>query len=248
MSLINDALKKAQKQREVPPATPPPGGPPPSTPLAASPSPGPARGSHFTLLIAGAAVLVSASVAVTVYLLRSDGRPENRLASGSVQTPPSAPTTPAAGVPITTPTSSSLPSARSAPVVPQNETVAASTPASSVSMPVTAAGPTTTPAATPYSTPPAVAPVTSPFTPTPVVTAPAEAAPVKASLRVQGMIDKFRIAGIRLSGTESKVILNDHLFRVNDLVESSLGLRLLKIESHVLTFVDGEGNTYLKRF
>lgn len=62
------------------------------------------------------------------------------------------------------------------------------------------------------------------------------------------MIDKFRISGIRLSDTDSKVILNDHLFRVNELVEPSLGLRLVKIESHLLTFTDGDQNVYLKHF
>lgn len=62
------------------------------------------------------------------------------------------------------------------------------------------------------------------------------------------MIDKFRISGIRLSDTDSKVILNDHLFRAGELVESSLGLRLTKIESHLLTFSDAEGNVYLKHF
>ena len=71
---------------------------------------------------------------------------------------------------------------------------------------------------------------------------------MKATYRVQGMVDKFRISGIRLSDTESKVILNEHLFRVGDLIEPSLGLRLTKIELHLLTFTDAENNTYLKRF
>jgi len=71
---------------------------------------------------------------------------------------------------------------------------------------------------------------------------------VKPTVRIQALVDKFRISGIRLSDTNSKVILNDHLFQVDDPVESSLGLRLTKIEEHRLTFVDADGNTYVKRF
>lgn len=71
---------------------------------------------------------------------------------------------------------------------------------------------------------------------------------VKPTVRIQALVDKFRISGIRLSDTDSKVILNDHLFRIDDPVESSLGLRLTKIEEHRLTFVDADGNTYVKRF
>ncbi|HEY9153930.1 MAG TPA: hypothetical protein VIM69_02295, partial [Opitutaceae bacterium] len=75
-----------------------------------------------------------------------------------------------------------------------------------------------------------------------------EPTPVKPTIRIQALVDKFRVSGIRLSDTDSKVILNDHLFHIDDPVESSLGLRLTKIEEHRLTFVDADGNTYVKRF
>ena len=48
--------------------------------------------------------------------------------------------------------------------------------------------------------------------------------------------------------TGSKVILNDRLFQENDLIEPALNLRLTKIEPHLLTFVDGNGIVYYKRF
>ncbi len=42
--------------------------------------------------------------------------------------------------------------------------------------------------------------------------------------------------------------MNDRLFRENDMIEPSLGLRLASIEPGVLTFIDETGAIYVRRF
>lgn len=283
MSLINDALKKAQKQRETtigpatggvtPTGTPPapPGPPPPAAPAASpagpnggTPPPAPvtAPSQHNNVaVIAGAAVIVSLSVAATVYFLRGDKRAEGPVAV----TPPPAAMAPSSPPPKTEPVAPSLvPTAPSMAATPPPIAVGAppSSPAAATAgnlPPPTApvlstqapstvpATPVASPAESPISDPLKAPPLASAAEPAPRPTS-SEGPPVKTTFRIQGMIDKFRISGIRLSPTESKVILNDHLFRVDDLVEPTLGLRLTKIESHLLTFSDADGNSYLKRF
>ncbi len=96
--------------------------------------------------------------------------------------------------------------------------------------------------------------VVSPIASSPVVeaspTAPiVEPAPtINLGARIQTFIDRLRISGIRISDTGSRAILNDRLFRENDLIEPSLGLRLASIEPGVLTFVDESGAIYVRRF
>ena len=62
------------------------------------------------------------------------------------------------------------------------------------------------------------------------------------------LIDTFRITGIRASATDPKVLMNDRLFRLNDIVDRATGLRITRIEPSSLTFVDANGATYTKNF
>lgn len=241
MSLINDALKKAQKQREG--STTDLGADlAPHASGATTPS-SPAAKNNTLPMIAGAAVIVALSVAATVYLLR-DGQRESTPLSGAATPPAPAPVSASNGAPPPLPSATSpAPPPASAPATP----VAASS------------GPSNTSAVPPVTVSLQPAPVAAqsspPSTSSEAVSLP-ESAPratpeadlLKTTNRIQGLIDKFKISGIRLADADSKVLLNDHLFRVNDLVEPSLGLRITKIESHVLTFTDADGNSYLKHF
>jgi ribosome-associated protein YbcJ (S4-like RNA binding protein) len=58
----------------------------------------------------------------------------------------------------------------------------------------------------------------------------------------------LKVTGIRSSGTDSKVLMNDRVFRVNDVVDRSLGVRLTKVSSDSLTFTDANGAVYVKYF
>jgi hypothetical protein len=216
MSLINDALKKAQnRQGDSNPSAPRADGP------AAIPQPGRGKASiPATLLIGGGIGLlcIIVSVTVTFFLLRKDN-----------PAPAIAPAPPSAIVVQPTP-------------VPLMPVVITSAP---VAPPPIAAAPIVT-------NPPATVPPVIPVAPAETVVvpvAPPEPAPlIKLGTRIQSFVDRLRVSSIRISDTGNKAILNDRLFRVNDLVEPTLGLRLTDIKPNLLTFTDETGATYLRHF
>jgi hypothetical protein len=61
-------------------------------------------------------------------------------------------------------------------------------------------------------------------------------------------IDAMRITGVRPAGTDSRVLMNERVYRLNDIVERSLSLRLTKVEADHLTFTDASGANYVKYF
>ena len=87
----------------------------------------------------------------------------------------------------------------------------------------------------------------------PAPTAPtAEPAPAPAPAlpdpRIQTFVDAIRVAGIRSSGAESKVLMNDRVYRVGDTVDLALGIKLEAVAPDSLTFVDAHGASYKKNF
>jgi len=72
--------------------------------------------------------------------------------------------------------------------------------------------------------------------------------PSKPDPKILAYLDALQIAGIRVSDTGSKVLMNDRVFRENEIVDHLLGLRLKKVESDNLTFVDERGVIYTKNF
>ena len=235
MSLINEALKKAQHQRT-------------GSPMDAPPMPGGGSGSGrrgqsmptgtLVLLIAGATVVVVISVVATVYFVNR--APADKVAAIAVAKPVAlkpAPSTDPSPV-IIAPVIEQTPS----PVIelpkPPPEAVAAT--------PVTAApAAASTGTAAPGPESAAKAPDTQPATAA-AVQPPAD----QGSLadRIGTFIDKAHVMGIRASGTDNKVLMNDHVYRINDVVDRKLGLRLVKIASDSLTFADANGVTYVKNF
>ena len=59
-------------------------------------------------------------------------------------------------------------------------------------------------------------------------------------------IDTIRVTATRAS--EGRVLMNDRMYRVNDIVERTLGVRLVKVAVDSLTFSDANGVTYVKYF
>jgi hypothetical protein len=248
MSLINEALKKAQRMRaEAPPSSP-------STGPAGSPAPvvirrgRPIPAQVIVLSILGGAVLIGATLVITLVALRPDD-----------PAPPAPAVTKSAPAPETTaaPVVISLPT-----VGPTLPTTAATPPPASAVTPPPAAALTTSPstpvvaAPAPVTAPPATAPAANqppPATATPaesVASAPtaAPSGPAKPDLRVQEFIDRIRVSGIRASATDPRVSMNDRVFKLNDVVDRTLGLRIVGIESGGLTFVDSAGVVYTKNF
>jgi len=272
MSLINEALKKAQRRRsgDASDVLPPMPGAGPRVAKRAQPQ----TSQQLVLVAAGGIALVVLSVVVTVYLVN---RPPE--AKPVVSTKPVAPAhavTPLASTPlIVAPTAapnltaqapivtSALPSVAvptfqdkpmgepaRIPVAAEPKPLVASTPvqpATSQENPVVAAQ-TPSPVATRLAmAPPTV--VSAPAVPlAEQIPTAAGTSVAKLDERVSLFVDGIRVAGIRSSGNESRVLMNDRVFRVNDIVERTFGLRLTKVETNSLTFTDAGGAVYVKNF
>ena len=237
MSLINEALKKAARQRaeEQADVIPPmPGGGGRSSGQRQS------MGTQTLVLIAGAAlVLIVVSAVITGVFMA--GKPEAKPAVAAVPSPIALSQTTSPKVIVQAPAL--------AVSIPQKA------PPAAVSTPVTTPIPTSAPVAQakPVAAPaPTPAPVVRAAPPTPVA-APASTAAAADTAQarndlVQGIIDRFRISGVRTSGADSKALIDGHVYKVNDIVEKTIGLRLVKVESDTLTFVDRNGDTYTRSF
>ena len=94
--------------------------------------------------------------------------------------------------------------------------------------------------------PPSTAPTAAP-TPRPVATAPATA-PQNRNELIQGIVDRYRVSGVRAAGADSKALVDGHVYKINEVIDRTIGLKLVKVEADHLTFVDAQGDTYLKSF
>jgi hypothetical protein len=252
MSLINDALKKAQRARSTdagdlaPPTT---GG----GRIAKRGQPLSAK--SIVLYSSGVLVLFVIAVVATVYVLN---RPETRPVAAQkpvapavitpetsgplivppvVNSPAAPPVTP---VPIVS-EKSPPPGASPAPSQPTEPATASSTQAAAPT--ATAPSPTSAPA-TPEKATAGTAPAKPETSPAPAAIPPAPAMPDE---RIHRYLDALRVTAVRLqSPSESRVMMNDRVYRVNDIVERSLSLRLTKVESGQLTFTDANGVSYVK--
>ena len=257
MSLINDALKKAQRLRTEDPASlapPMPGG---GSPVAKRAQPRSAQ--QLVVLAAGGFVLVMLSVVVTVWLVNRPAPVKPAAPPAAHPAPKTATDSTVATPVIVPPVIKPAPSVAETPPPPVEQTPPATASAAPVvqvapppivptappALPLTASPPVTVaPAASPPPSPAAVdTTATAPASPVP-----APAALVKTDERVHAFVDAIRVAGIRSSGTDSRVLMNDRVFRVNDIVERNLGIRLTKVESGSLTFTDANGAVYVKNF
>ncbi len=269
MSLINEALKKAQRARLEDQAAAEaiaPGG--------AVPKRRQARSANTMVLIgAGAVTLIVLSVVATVYFVSGDSKPApaptpvakstatpSPTAAAAAPTPPAS--APASPSPVPAPPSAPAPATAaaipSAAALPTTTATAAPTPATvptgtpsvpavaDTSLAGKAATPTTTPAAS-SARPATPAPVATPVAAIPPAAAPA-GAPAAPTLdpRIAAYVDGLRVTGVRASGNDSRVLMNDRVYRVNDMVERNLGVRLVKVAGDSLTFADANGFTYVK--
>jgi len=252
MSLINEALKRAQHQRKVDEAgfaPPMPGGSAHRITHRGKPM----ASQTLLLIVAGSAVLVVLTVVATVYLLRDNAvrpaahpGPAGPPAAVADQSPTDSTPTVVLAIPspVTQPASEPSPAAPvvSVPVVvPPVEK-----PTTSGTLPAAPAD---------ASTPPATVATTP--RPAPTIPAPAKPAVVKANPQAANVpltpdqdvliyLDNLKIGGVRFSGVDSKVLIGDRVFRVNDVIERNFGLRLVEVQPDRLFFVDARGVAYTK--
>jgi hypothetical protein len=241
MSLINEALKKAQRMRHQDPA----GAPPPATDAAAGQSVPPAtsmpmrRGrtpaSQTLLLFAGVPLLVLISVGATWWLLRPSPSEEAPVIARADTPAPAA--QPAAG-PATNPAPpvEVQPTAAPEPVIS-----VASTPATPAASTAQAPEPVGLPA--PPPPPPAAEQAPAPAL---ALSDPAQSS--KPDSRVHAFLDTLRVTGIRSSETDPRVSMNGRVFRLNDIVDRNLELRIIGIAPEGLTFIGPNGVVYQTQF
>jgi hypothetical protein len=230
MSLINDALKKAQHQRTGLPGT--------GNPVDLPPMPGTALGAGgvkrgkpvpaqtLTLVIGSAMAAAVLAVVVTVYFFNREPAAPDRPGPRR----PATPSVTTVSVPAPTPVIVATLIPKPAPRI---DLSGQKLPAEGA-VTIAVSAPTLAPVASP-----AAAPVVEAFRP---------AASGSGDIRILTYVDAVRVAGIRSSGSDSKVLMNDRVYRLNDVVDYTLGLRLTKVTADGLTFTDANGTTYVKNF
>ncbi len=248
MSLINNALKKAQRQHSGDGCSlfTPGGG-------SQARGGGSKSGQNLMFVLIGGAVLVAVSVGITIYLVRSPAsEPTTVLSRQSSQSDRGATAQVSTVPPVET--DSSRPSSQSdGGATAQLSTVP---PPTNLQAPIVAE---TSPVVTlPTVVPPASSPQPvrqssqsdggSTVAQQPSTVAPSTAPAPVPSNAIYAFIDQLQVMGVRSSGTDSKVLMNDRVYRVNDFVNRELGLKLTKVNSDSLTFVDANGASYTKQF
>jgi hypothetical protein len=260
MSLINEALKKAQKQRTGETTPLPAIGGESAERIARRNKP--AGFNKLLLYLGGGGAAIAVLVVVGVLLLRK-----------SPSTPAPSPAPAASPAPVSVAATPVVKPAEAAPIpATPAPTVAQAAPTSPAPTPV-AVVPVLTPPVEKVSAkiePPA--PVVLAEAPKPVVTPapaasvkvtaapavtlaePPKAEPAKPALpgkletRAINYIESIHVAGIRASSTDAKVLMNDRVYRIGSIVERDLGLKLTGITANSLTFEDEHGATYTRTF
>jgi hypothetical protein len=233
MSLINEALKKAQRQRTdtpVIPSAPAPAGTveAPVARISKRRPPMPAR-TLVVLIGGGVSLLLMGGVLVFVFVFNGHETAPAPAPSVASRPPPpavgaqSSPPGPASSV------ASAAPAVQLPPIVVPAPSPSAPGPEASV---VNAAPAVQLPPTVPGSPPSVPGPPSAPV----------------ASSRVHEFLEKLRVSGIRASDTDPKVIMNDRVYRLNDIVDRPTQLRLTRIEASTLVFVDASGLEYRKNF
>jgi hypothetical protein len=249
MSLINEALKKAQRQRTLN-----------NAPLSSAPTGVAAaavtthvaiatrRRSSLAPIWFGLGLLVIGVVS-TVLIMRygfSDSSSPAVTSASAPAFPPTPATTPAAA-PASVAAAAAVPTGINAITEP-SITFTLPLPAAA---PAPAPMPAPTPAAPEIITPAPVAPVA----PAPVAPVPTPVPPVPVTAlsdsereaRIYAFLSEIRLTGVRGIDREARVLMNEKVFRLNDTVDAGLGLRLSGVRPGLLLFTDAQGRTYEKR-
>lgn len=224
MSLINDALKRAQRDR-----TSHAQAPLPHAPGASSLRPAGRSGPPW-LLIGLGATIGGLFALVAVLLLRPSAPASAPIAAAA---PLAAPATPPpatqASAAVASPPAVTLPVSLTSTETPS---AATSTAATLTADPVRATA--------------ATAPLVIPSVPAPVAATPA--GPARPTPRLIQAVEALRVTGIRAAGADSKVLMNDRVYRVGDIVDHELQIRLTAATAQSLTFVDETGASYTRNF
>jgi hypothetical protein len=251
MSIINDALKKAARQRAQEENDL--GSLMPGSHHGQSPR-GKKKNSTQTIVLISAAALVLIVVSVVATGIFVAAKPQ--AAPVAAERPVPTPVAPAVQAPAVA--LISIPKAVSmypTPVAVAEERPAIALAPTLAPTAVPTAIPTLAPTATPIAYPTAV-PTEAP-TPVALITlhppepvAPSATTPADQAHNdlVQGLVDRLQVSGVRAAGLGSKALVDGHVYRVNDVLDRTTGLKLIGVDEDHLTFVDSKGVKYVKTF
>ncbi|MBL9186427.1 MAG: hypothetical protein JNK23_03020 [Opitutaceae bacterium] len=250
MSLINEALKKAQRARHD--------GTEDTLAAIGGDAPAPAirrpaeKSSTALVLGAGALLIVVLSVIATVFLVNRPAAPKPAAAVAAVPPPVSVPE-PVAVKPEPEPAPVMARPAEIITPAPKPATVSVALPAVAETKPVepspekpVKAAATPPPPAPPAQPATAATPPAKPAFVAPVITA--VLPPTKPDARIADFVESIRLTSIRGAGADGRVLMNNRVYRVNDTVDRSLNLKLTQIATDSLTFTDANGFTYVRNF
>ena len=226
MSLINQALRKAQHQRS-PNTASTPEGTIPSRPPSQQAAPNNKSGLLIGL-VAGIALLIGIVAGLLIVLLRSEPAP----AIQQTALPKAAPAQAAQqSLSLNAPVATNTPTQTSEPVRPGVlEELRIAREATEAKAAAEARAAQEAEAAALAAKQAAEA-----------------AAAAKPSQDIIHWLAQAKISGVRLSGNASKVILNNKAYSVGDTVNASLKLKVMAIQENRILFIGPNGKKYLKQ-
>ena len=106
--------------------------------------------------------------------------------------------------------------------------------------------PAPAPAATPEPRPAADTAPAAPTTPQIRIASIDEDTAAARETAAYSVINAMRISGIRGTGTDSRVLIDGRVYRINSVVDRTLGLRLTAVEADRLLFTDSRGTVFTR--
>jgi len=259
VSLINQALKKAQQDR-IDGSQSTASAENRAHPYTGTRAGNPANSTSFAIMkyLMGGLLLIAALGAAVAFMLTVINKPEpvaeTLPAEFEVNIKPQAPSTPAVSPPAATvaatPASGAPPAPTETVAAPSTITAAVVAPATSTTA-VAAPGEPASAADNPNDLiqPPADQPVwigdDTPQAPQPK---PATTEKPDPNPTVIAFLEASRITGVRVAGNESKVVMNNKVFRLNSVVDMKTNLKITEILNNEIQFVDASGLRYRKQF
>jgi hypothetical protein len=92
------------------------------------------------------------------------------------------------------------------------------------------------------------APTATPSAPAPVVPVAAVLTPAEREAKIYEFLTNLRLTGVRGLDRDARVLMNERVWRLNDIVSPELGLRLSAIRPNLLVFTDSQGKTFEKPY
>jgi cytoskeletal protein RodZ len=237
MSLINQALRKAQRDR-TPNRMPEPGK---QTPAAYANSA--ASGMSPTLvigLVIAVALLVGLVVGLSVVIFKGDSvplqpqpqqvaasQPTTKAPNPLAQTAETPPTAKPLTAPISPPANPEVATRQESNVVDELRKAREATEAEAATQAQAAAEKVAADAKTAEEA--------------------AARAAAKPSNDIIAWLEQAKLSGVKISATDSKVILNGRAYSVGEVVNRTLGLKLMVVQETRVLFVDNNGTKYMKR-